>query len=75
MPLLAGVRLGIYEILDLIGTGGMGEVYHEVFRTQFGRRTFPYDIGSDGRFLVNRSTQDSKPAPITLVVNWPAILK
>ena len=27
MPLLAGVRLGIYEILDLIGTGGMGEVY------------------------------------------------
>ena len=47
----------------------------EVFRTQFGRSTFPYDIGSDGRFLVNRSTQDSKPAPITLVVNWPAILK
>jgi eukaryotic-like serine/threonine-protein kinase len=47
----------------------------EVFRTQFGRSAFPYDIGSDGRFLVNRSTQDSKPAPITLVVNWPAILK
>ena len=47
----------------------------EVFRTQFGRTTFPYDVGSDGRFLVNRSTQDSKPAPITLVVNWPAILK
>ena len=27
MPLLAGVRLGIFEIVDLIGTGGMGEVY------------------------------------------------
>src|SRR6478752_1994251 len=28
MPLLAGARLGPYEILAPIGTGGMGEVYH-----------------------------------------------
>ena len=27
MPLAAGERLGPYEILDLIGAGGMGEVY------------------------------------------------
>jgi eukaryotic-like serine/threonine-protein kinase len=27
MPLLSGVRLGIYEIVELIGMGGMGEVY------------------------------------------------
>jgi hypothetical protein len=27
MPLAAGVRLGPYEIVTLIGTGGMGEVY------------------------------------------------
>jgi eukaryotic-like serine/threonine-protein kinase len=27
MPLSAGTRLGPYEILALIGTGGMGEVY------------------------------------------------
>jgi eukaryotic-like serine/threonine-protein kinase len=27
MPLGSGVRLGIYEILELIGMGGMGEVY------------------------------------------------
>lgn len=27
MPLSAGTRLGVYEVLDLIGSGGMGEVY------------------------------------------------
>jgi len=27
MPLTAGERLGPYEIISLIGKGGMGEVY------------------------------------------------
>ena len=27
MPLPAGARLGPYEILGLVGAGGMGEVY------------------------------------------------
>jgi serine/threonine protein kinase len=27
MPLTAGTRLGPYEVLGLIGAGGMGEVY------------------------------------------------
>ena len=27
MPLAAGTRLGPYEVLGLIGAGGMGEVY------------------------------------------------
>jgi serine/threonine protein kinase len=27
MPLVPGTRLGAYEIVDLAGTGGMGEVY------------------------------------------------
>ena len=27
MPLVAGSRLGNYEILALLGKGGMGEVY------------------------------------------------
>ena len=46
-----------------------------LFRTQFRRNAFPYDVCSDGRFLVNRSVRDASPAPITLVVNWPALLK
>ncbi len=28
MPLATGTRLGPYEIISLLGTGGMGEVYH-----------------------------------------------
>jgi serine/threonine protein kinase len=28
MPLLPGVRIGEYEIVTLLGAGGMGEVYH-----------------------------------------------
>ena len=27
MPLAPGVRVGVYEVLGLIGVGGMGEVY------------------------------------------------
>lgn len=30
MPLLPGTRLGPYEIVDLVGAGGMGEVYRAV---------------------------------------------
>ena len=27
MPVVAGARLGPYEVLELLGAGGMGEVY------------------------------------------------
>ena len=27
MPLTSGIRLGPYEVLSLVGAGGMGEVY------------------------------------------------
>ena len=35
-----------------------------------------YDVSPDGqRFLVNTLAEQAAPAPITLVVNWRALLK
>ena len=35
-----------------------------------------YDVSADGqRFLVNTVGEQGPPPPITLVVNWPALLK
>jgi hypothetical protein len=35
-----------------------------------------YDVSPDGqRFLVNTLVEQAEPAPITLVVNWRALLK
>jgi serine/threonine protein kinase len=37
---------------------------------------YPYDVSADGqRFLINRVSGQESPGPITLVVNWPALLK
>jgi len=37
---------------------------------------YPYDVSADGqRFLVNTLAVETASAPITLVVNWPALLK
>ena len=29
-----------------------------------------YDVGSDGRFLINTVVDDTTSAPITLILNW-----
>lgn len=35
-----------------------------------------YDVSADGqRFLVNTVVDEGTSGPITLVVNWPALLK
>jgi serine/threonine protein kinase len=36
MPLLAGTKLGTYEVISAIGAGGMGEVY-QAHDTKLGR--------------------------------------
>jgi hypothetical protein len=34
-----------------------------------GRRQ-QYDVGSDGRFLINVALSEVMPAPITVILNW-----
>jgi Tol biopolymer transport system component len=44
--------------------------------TLFGGPAWMYDISPDGqRFLVNTLAEEAASVPITLVVNWPALLK
>ena len=36
----------------------------------------PYDVTADGqRFLVNTLTEEASGEPLTLLLNWPALLK
>src|SRR5262249_46956564 len=35
----------------------------------------PYDVSKGPRFLVNAAVEKASPTPITLLVNWPALLK
>jgi eukaryotic-like serine/threonine-protein kinase len=52
MPLSAGTRLGPYEIIGLVGAGGMGEVY-KARDTRLDRtiaiKVLPADISDDPR--------------------------
>lgn len=34
-----------------------------------------YDVAPDGRFLVNTAIEQTTVTPITLLVNWAALLK
>ena len=54
MALTSGTRLGSYEISDLLGKGGMGEVYR-ARDTKLGRevaiKTLPSEFAQDGERL------------------------
>ena len=83
MPLAAQTRLGPYEILSLIGAGGMGEVYKardtrldgivalKVLPKHFVGNHYALSV-REQRILVNTVTGEAATAPITVVLNWAA---
>jgi serine/threonine protein kinase len=73
MSLSPGSRLGPYEIVAPIGSGGMGEVYKA--RDTRLNRTIAVKISAEQRFLVNTRTGEPSANPITVVLNWTAGLK
>jgi serine/threonine-protein kinase len=72
MPLSLGDRLGPYEILALIGAGGMGEV-HRARDTKLGRevalKVLPSAFGSD----LDRMERFDREARVLASLNHPTI--
>ena len=72
MPLQPGTRLGIYEIHDLLGTGGMGEVYR-ARDTRLGRevaiKILPETLMRDAE----RSSRFEREARLLASLNHPHI--
>jgi hypothetical protein len=82
VSLSSGTRLGVYEIIEQIGAGGMGDVCRARDSRLF-PLTLPADnqgsfddVAPDGeRFLVIVPQQlkgDAAPRPPTSVLNWVA---
>ena len=73
MSLQAGMRLGAYEVLSLIGAGGMGEVYR-ARDTRLGRevaiKVLPADLVSDA----NRRRRFVQEAQAASALNHPHII-
>ncbi len=73
MAIASGSRLGAYEIIGLIGSGGMGEVYR-ARDTKLGRdvaiKVLPEDVASD-RERLRRFEQEARAAS---ALNHPNII-
>jgi serine/threonine-protein kinase len=72
MPLSAGTRLGAYEILALIGAGGMGEVYRardSKLKREVAVKVLPLAFASD----TGRLARFQREAEVLAAINHPNI--
>src|SRR6266852_4869759 len=72
MSLSAGTRLGPYEILTLLGRGGMGEVYRArdtKLNREVAIKVLPESLASD----VERLARFSREAQLLAALNHPNI--
>ena len=64
--------------VPVIRRGGAVQVgtARALFKTRAKRVLQSYDVAPDGqKFLINTLPEDTGAVPITLVVNWPALLR
>jgi len=56
---------------DAIEPGAPVELFQtRIWNTNFSRGGFQYDVGPDGRFLINVAVDQDSLLPITLLLNW-----
>src|SRR5690349_10880543 len=73
MPLIAGTRLGNYEILASLGAGGMGEVYR-ARDTRLGRDVAIKVLPSDVASSPERLARFEREARTVAALNHPNIV-
>jgi serine/threonine protein kinase len=72
MTLVAGSRLGCYEIVSALGTGGMGEVYRAtdtVLKRQVALKVLPSEVANDPE----RVASFQREAEVLASLNHPNI--
>src|SRR5262245_56410465 len=72
MPITSGTRFGAYEILSLIGSGGMGEVYRARdlnLKRAVALKVLPADFADD----VGRLARFQREAEVLAALNHPNI--
>src|ERR1043166_5605107 len=72
MPLSAGERLGHYEIVGLLGAGGMGEVYHardSKLNRNVAIKVLPTALANDAQYIA----RFEREAQMLAALNHPNI--